>query len=145
MSFNFKDSETSTNNLRMKRLLILLILFVCTISIFAQNGVKSDTRSENQNVFIKMYDSQNGSEKDDNEGSTNVNLPVLGTETVNFSATSDRIYITIISGTNKIKLFALTGQLLLNGDLTQGRFFIPTRKGIYFLRINNKSFKVVCK
>jgi len=27
----------------------------------------------------------------------------------------------------------------------QGRFFIPTRQGIYFLRINNKSYKVICK
>jgi hypothetical protein len=51
----------------------------------------------------------------------------------------------INEGTNKIKLFALTGQLLFNGELSQGRFFIPTKQGIYFLRINNKSFKVICK
>jgi len=42
-------------------------------------------------------------------------------------------------------LFALTGQLLWSGNLVQGRFFIPVRQGIYFLRINGKSYKVICK
>ena len=97
-----------------------------------------------QNVVLKI-DGATGWSKGDNDGPAAQGTSIVSNENVNFSSTSEGIFITIIAGTNKIKLFALTGQLLLNGDLSQGRFFIPTRKGIYFLRINNKSFKVICK
>ena len=98
-----------------------------------------------QNTIVKIDGSQNSFSKGDNEASAGLNSQISGNENVNFSSTSEGIFVTILSGTNKIKLFALTGQLLLNGDLRQGSFFIPTRKGIYFLRVNNKSFKVICK
>jgi len=113
--------------------------------ILAQSATKSDNHTSNQTVFIRIEGNQNGWARADNETSQGAASAVSGTENVSFNGTSDGIYITINSGTNKIKLFALTGQLLLDGDLTQGRFFIPTRKGIYFLKINNKSFKVICK
>ncbi len=127
--------------------LILSFLFLCmsVAGILAQSATKSDNHTSNQTVFIRIEGNQNGWARADNETSQGAASAVSGTENVSFNGTSDGIYITINSGTNKIKLFALTGQLLLDGDLTQGRFFIPTRKGIYFLKINNKSFKVICK
>jgi hypothetical protein len=129
----------------MKRILTYLFLCMSVAGIHAQNVSKADTHASGQAVFIRIEGNQNGWTRGDNESSQGTTSPVSGTENVSFNGTSDGIYITINSGTNKIKLFALTGQLLLDGDLTQGRFFIPTRKGIYFLKINNKSFKVICK
>jgi len=129
----------------MKRFFTFLFLIILGIGLFAQNNQKGDLRSANQNTVIRIEGPQNGWVKGDNDASTGNSIPVAGNENVSFSATSDGIYITINSGTNKIKLYALTGQLLLNGDLTQGRFFIPERKGIYFLKVNTKSYKVICK
>ncbi|HEY6913954.1 MAG TPA: T9SS type A sorting domain-containing protein, partial [Paludibacter sp.] len=107
---------------------------------------KNEPRATGQTTVIRIDGStQNAWIKGDNDATTTVNTTTSGSETVSFSSTADGIFITILSGTNKIKLFALTGQLLFNGDLTQGRFLIQARKGIYFLKINNKSFKVICK
>lgn len=114
-------------------------------SIIAQNTSKGDLHSTNQNMIIRIDGSQNVWVKGENETSTGTNIPALGNENVSFITTSEGIYVTIINGSNKIKLLALTGQLLLDGVLTQGRFFIQTRKGIYFLKINNKNYKVICK
>lgn len=131
----------------MKRLSFLL-LFVFAGFLSAQNTYKGDPRSATQNGIVKLDGSQNAFVKGESDGTTSAsgaNSPALGNENVTFNATPEGIYITIISGTNKIKLFALTGQVLLNGDLTQGHFFIPTRQGIYFLKVNNKSYKVICR
>jgi hypothetical protein len=118
---------------------------VYATTIFAQNPAKSDSRTANQNTVIRLDATQNSWIKAEIEGSPSSVTQTSENENVVFSTTSEGIYISIVKGTNKIKLFALTGQLLLDGDLNQGRFFIPARKGIYFLRINNKSYKVVCK
>jgi len=133
-------------NKQIIRVLTLLFLIVSVSSLFAQNTAKSEPRSAVQTTVIRIDGStQNTWFKGDNDAATTGNTATTGSETVNYSSTNDGIFITILSGTNKIKLFALTGQLLFNGDLTQGRFLIQTRKGIYFLKINNKSFKVICK
>jgi len=129
----------------MKRIFTIMFLFISIYSGFAQTGVKGDSHSAAQNVIVKIEGSQTSWMKNDNDATINTITDANGNENVSFSATANGIFINILSGTNKIKLFALTGQLLLNGDLTQGRFFIPTRQGIYFLRVNNKSFKVICK
>ncbi len=130
----------------MKRKFTLLILILCVAGfVFAQNSAKTDQRAGAQNTIIRVDGNQNNWIKNDNDGSASSNTQSVESENVVFTSTSEGIYISNVSGTNKIKLFALTGQLLLSGDLAQGHFFIPVRKGIYFLRINNKSFKVVCK
>lgn len=130
----------------MKRKLTLFIYIVCVASsIFAQNSNKTDARSGSQNTLIRVDGNQNAWMKNDPDGSATTNTQSIENENVVYTTTPQGIYISNIRGTNKIKLFALTGQLLLSGDLAQGHFFIPVRKGIYFLRINNKSFKVVCK
>lgn len=62
-----------------------------------------------------------------------------------YSTTHEGIYLTLSGATSSVKLFALTGQLIWSGDLVRGKFFIPTGAGIFFLRINNKSYKIICK
>lgn len=129
----------------MKKTITLLVLLISVVTLFAQSAAKGDVHAATPFVVVRLDGSQNGWPKGDNDAATAPTVIVTGNESVSFSATTSGIFITIIDGTNKIKLFALTGQLLFNGDLTQGRFFIPTKQGIYFLRINNKSFKVICK
>ncbi len=119
------------------------MVFLVTANLFSQTVTKGDVHTNASYVIKKIDGSTNSSwNKSDNETPSQTTQT---NEAVSFSANSEGIFITILNGTNKIKLFSLTGQQLLNGDLTQGRFFIPTRKGIYFLRINNKSYKVICK
>lgn len=62
-----------------------------------------------------------------------------------YYSSSGGVYLTFSRANNNVKLFALTGQLLWSGELVSGRFFVKTGEGIYFLRVNNKSYKVICK
>jgi len=130
----------------MRWIFTFLILCLSIEYNIAQSTIKNDSRNTNQTSVIKIEGSaQNGWVKNDNDNLSGNNQTINGNENVSFYGSSDGIYFSIINGTNKIKLFALTGQLLFDGDLTQGKFLIQTRKGIYFLRINNKSYKVICK
>ena len=130
----------------MKRLITLLFLITFGMGLYAQSNRKGDSHSANPNTVIRIEGSaQNGWVKGDNDSSTGSYTPALGNENVSFNGTSEGIYVNIISGTNKIKLYALTGQVLFNGVMTQGRFLLPQKPGIYFLIINNKSYKVICK
>jgi hypothetical protein len=130
----------------MKIKITLLFLVFNLACLFAQSNQKGDSHAANQNTVIRIEGSvQNGWVKGDNDTSTGTSTPASGNENVSYNATSEGIYVTILSGTNKIKLFALSGQLLFNGVLTQGRFLITARTGIYFLRVNNKNYKVICK
>ena len=132
--------------LTIRQLKFALILFLTGLSVtnFYAQTPKADTHS-GQAVVIKIEGSQNGWSRGDNDSGQGANATIVANENVSFIGTSDGIYVTITSGTNKIKLFALTGQLLFNGDLTQGRFLIRTGTGIYFLKVNNKPYKVICK
>jgi hypothetical protein len=131
----------------MKRLLTYFLLFISIGALFSQTTTtKVDLRSVSQNTIVRIDNStQSIWDKADNDNAPTPNSATNGTENVSYNTSSEGILISINSGSNKIKLFALTGQLLLNGELTQGRFFIQTRKGIYFLKINNKSFKVLVR
>lgn len=128
----------------MKQTLTILFLIITIVVLFAQNS-KGDFHSSNQKVINKNDGTQNGWMKIDNDASNGSIAPAPGNENVIYYSTSEGIFVTINSGTNKIKLFALTGQLLSSGDLSQGHFFTPTRRGIYFLKINTKTYKVICK
>jgi len=135
----FRNTHNFT---KMKRILTLLLLFIGFASLIAQNSAKSDNPMT-PNVIVKLDGTQTSWLKIENDEIPNA--VISGNENVSYIATANGIFITIINGTNKIKLFALTGQLLLDGNLKQGRFFIPTHQGIYILKVNNKSYKVVCK
>jgi len=130
----------------MKRIITLTFLLVVYVCTFAQYSAKADSHTTGQTTVIRIDGAtQNVWVRDNNDTPSPTNAITSANENVSFYSTSEGIYLTITSGTNKIKLFALTGQLLFNGDLTQGKFLIQNRKGIYFLKVNNKSFKVICK
>ena len=128
----------------MKRLITILFLIFTLTGFFAQNS-RGDNHSSNKNSAHRNEGAQYGWQKVDEDASLGSNVPASGNENVSYSSTSEGIYVTISSGTNKIKLYALTGQLLSNGDLSTGHYFTPTRRGIYFLKINTRTYKVICK
>ncbi|HNZ62221.1 MAG TPA: T9SS type A sorting domain-containing protein [Paludibacteraceae bacterium] len=127
----------------MKRAMLTVFWLALATMLFAGSYSLDDPRSSAQQGVGKIDAAGQNWLKQDNSFSTSNQSQNL--DNVNFSATSEGIYLSLGSGTYNVKLFALTGQLLWSGDLVQGKFFIPARKGIYFLRINGKSFKVVCK
>ena len=83
---------------------------------------------------------ENTSKKD-----TTANQQVVKADGFSYYTTVAGIYIHFPKPNNYVRLFALTGQLIWSGELVSGRFFIPPGEGIYFLRVNNKSYKVICK
>lgn len=129
----------------MKRVLLLSFWIFSALSLIGQNTTKGDNRTPAQNVVVKTEGTTGTFIKLENENAPGVSAQVSSSENVTFSATANGINVTINGGTNRIQLYALTGQLIFNGDLNQGRFFIPMRQGIYFMKVNNKSHKVVCK
>lgn len=84
-------------------------------------------------------------------GRTDVEMPpasasqLVVADGFSYYTTSGGIFLILPRPNNNVRLFALTGQLLWSGELVSGRFFIPTKPGIYFLRVNNKSYKVSCR
>ena len=129
----------------MKPVLLFSCLIIFTFSLCAQYTTKGDFRYTNQTFTIIEGNMQNEWVKGEIDTPPSSNNQTWANENVSFNASSEGIFIIVTSGKNKVKLFALTGQMLLDGDLTQGRFFIPAKKGIYLLRVNTKSFKVICK
>jgi hypothetical protein len=127
----------------MKQLFTIIILLIIIFSPIPQY-VMAGNQSSNHNK-VSNDGSQSGWVKVDNDVNLSSYIPAIGNENVSYYANYEGIYVIINSGSNKIKLYALTGQLLSSGDLTLGRFFSPTRRGIYFLKINNKTYKVICK
>jgi hypothetical protein len=119
--------------------LILLIVFVITFiySAGGQNKSSVDSRPS-----VEKQESNWNKSETENIQNSQASSTVDG---VTYSANADGIFITLPKATSSIKLYALTGELFWSGNLVQGKFFIPARRGIYFLRINNKSYKIVCK
>lgn len=77
---------------------------------------------------------------------TAITNPIVNiTEGISYSTTSEGILLIMPKASSNIKLFALTGDVVWQGNLVQGRFFIPMRPGVYFLRVNNRSYKVICR
>ncbi|MDR3652820.1 MAG: T9SS type A sorting domain-containing protein [Paludibacter sp.] len=128
----------------MKQILILILLLSTFSGIFAQSSTRADNFG-NQNTNARNEGSQSGWIKIDSDVSSTSGIPALGNENISFYGTSEGIFLTVNGGNSNVKLYALTGQLLSSGVLTQGRFFTPARRGIYFLKINNKTYKVICK
>src|ERR1035437_2594213 len=114
----------------MKQLITLLILLFTISGPFSQYS-NGEVYSSNKGIAYGNDGSLNGWTKIDNDVSFGSNPPAIGNENVSFFASSEGIYVIVNSGTYKINLYALTGQLLSTGDLTPGRFFSPTRRGIY--------------
>jgi len=121
----------------MKKLFILGAFLAGLLTLSAQNKTTSDHKTS----VVKADANWNKSDADTS--------PANNTQTVAdgiaYSTTSEGIFIVMPKAVGVVKLFSLTGEAVWSGNLVQGRFFIPTRQGIYFLRVNNKSYKVICK
>lgn len=120
----------------MRNFVTILILFVCSMTMVAQNKSSGD----NKTVVIKSDNEWNQTDEDNTSQNTAVTV-----DGITYIPRQDGILITLPKASNNVRLLALTGEVVWSGNLVQGKFFIPTRPGIYFLRINNKSYKVVCK
>jgi len=119
-----------------KRYITLLSFLIFVLMMTAQNRNLVDVRST--------------SEKTETDWSRQINeisqtQPIVLAEGISYNANAEGILLSLTRPTSNVKLFALTGEVFWSGNLVQGRFFIPAKPGIYFLRINNKSYKVVCK
>ncbi len=122
----------------MKRIFaVLLFSLAIYICVFADGKNPGDPRT----AVVKTESSWN---KQDNDIATGTNVQTIA-DGITYSTTAEGIFIVLPKATSNVKLLALTGEVVWSGNLVQGRFFIPTRQGIYFLRINNKSYKVICK
>ena len=124
----------------IKFILHIVFIFVFVLQIQAQNKNQGDIHKPS---VVRVESGQFS--KTDPEPPTGNVQQIQGADGVTYYTTAGGIYLTLPKASNSVKLFALTGQLIWSGDLVQGRFFIPTGQGIYFLRINNKSYKVSCK
>ena len=122
----------------MKRIIAVglfnLLFFAC---IFADGKNPGDPRTA-------VGKPENNWNKADTEAPSGNNVQSIA-DGITYSTTAEGIFIVLPKATSNVKLFALTGEVVWSGNLVQGRFFIPTRQGVYFLRINNKSYKVICK
>lgn len=121
----------------MKTLFLHIALFLFVLAVGAQNKSATDHRP----AVVKSESGWNKSENDNQQTGTSQTVA----DGIVFSTNSDGIFITMPKAVGNVKLFSLTGEVVWAGNLVQGRFFIPTRAGIYFLKVNNKSYKVVCK
>ncbi len=83
--------------------------------------------------------------KTENETAAIPNPLINIAEGISYGTTSEGILLIMPKASSTVKLFALTGDVVWQGNLVQGRFFIPMRPGVYFLRVNNKSYKVICR
>lgn len=83
--------------------------------------------------------------KSDNETTPTTNQIISIAEGISYSTSLEGILLIMPKASSNIKLFALTGDVVWQGNLVQGRFFIPMRPGVYFLRVNSKSYKVICR
>jgi len=118
-----------------------ILLFIFLFSFICRAQTQNKSTGEIRPSVLKQENNWNKSESENPQNA----LGVTTVDGVTYSSTNEGIFLTLPKAKNNIKLFALTGEVFWSGDLVQGRFFIPARRGIYFLRINNKSYKVVCK
>ncbi|MDD4489524.1 MAG: hypothetical protein PHD30_03365 [Paludibacter sp.] len=119
------------------------ILFLSVLMIVFQAELPAQ-QDQNRPSIVKIEGTEQLSRLDTDRASSN-NQQIFSVDGFSYYTTSSGIYIYFTRPNNNVRLFALTGQLLWSGELVSGKFFIPTGEGIYFLRVNNKSYKVSCK
>lgn len=117
----------------MKQLLVkILLVFSCSLSFAVQ-------AQQNQNVAVVQ------NHKDEKDFAENDKIIVNEEEGFSYTINPEGIKLSINKKNTSIRLFDLTGQRLWSGDALQGSFLIPINPGIYILRVNDKSHKIVCK
>jgi len=125
----------------MYRTLYLIILMV---PVFFASSAAFAQSDQTRASVIKIEGTGQFS-RTDTERSVSSNQQVTVADGFSYYTSTGGIYLIFTKPNNNVRLFALTGQLIWGGELVSGRFFIQTGEGIYFLRVNNKSYKVSCK
>lgn len=120
----------------MKRYIPVILLLAITLFTVAQTRNATDVRP--------------GAERAEADWSRQISeisqtQSIVLAEGISYNANAEGILLSLAKPTGNVKFLTLTGEVFWSGNLVQGRFFIPAKPGIYFLRINNKSYKVVCK
>jgi hypothetical protein len=125
----------------MKQLILLLICMIFAMVVRADNRNPGDQRT----TVLKTE--SNWTKTDVETTTTPAVAPNVITivEGISYYSSNEGLFLTLTKSASNIKLFSLTGEVVWQGNLVQGRFLIPTRQGIYFLRINNKSYKIICR
>ncbi len=126
----------------MYRAFYILILPVLMVVFPTELAAQSPDPSKTS--VVKIEGSAQFS-KTDVERAATTTQQIISADGFSYYTTSGGIYLVFPKPNNNVRLFALTGQVLWSGELVSGRFYIPTGEGIYFLRVNNKSYKVSCK
>lgn len=125
----------------MSRVLFIIFLLV---SIAVAPSVAFAQSDQTRASVVKIEGTGQFSASDVDR-TTVSNQQVIVADGFSYYTSTGGVYLTFTRANNNVKLFALTGQLIWSGELVSGRFFIKTGEGIYFLRVNNKSYKVSCK
>ncbi len=120
----------------MNRNIPLIFFLISVLMLTAQNRINND---------IRTHTERSDTEWNKQIGDISQTQSIVLAEGISYNANAEGILLNLAKPTGNVKLFALTGEVFWSGNLVQGRFFIPAKPGIYFLRINNKSYKVVCK
>ena len=126
----------------MNRAFYILIFFV--LMVILQSELTAQSNDPSKTSVVKIEGSAQFS-RTDVESATMTNQQIITADGFSYYTTAGGIYLVFPKPNNNVRLFALTGQVLWSGELVSGRFYIPTGEGIYFLRVNNKSYKVSCK
>lgn len=123
----------------MNRLLLLILCMLTLLPLRADNRNPGDPRTP-------VTKTEGNWVKPDNDTPIPPNANVITlAEGITYYSANEGIFLNLKEPAGKVKLFSLTGEVVWQGNLVQGRFLIPTRQGIYFLRINNKSYKLIRK
>ncbi|GAB1414841.1 hypothetical protein MASR2M117_02470 [Paludibacter sp.] len=117
--------------------MIVAIFISCGSRAFAQSEVAKPSVVKIEGVG--QFDSSTADRQ------SSANQQITYTDDFSYYTSAKGIYVYFQRPNNNVRLFALTGQLIWSGELVSGRFFIPLGEGIYFLRVNNKSYKISCK
>jgi hypothetical protein len=126
-----------------------LILYILICSSFFVQLFADNKKPTNSGTPIIKIESTWANSTTENSSNTSANTNSANTITINeditYFTSNEGLFITLSKPTSNVKLFSLTGEIVWKGNLVQGNFLIPIKQGIYFLRINNKSYKVLRK
>lgn len=126
----------------MRLVLLLFIYSSFVVQLFAVNQKSTGTGTP----IIKIESTwANPTSESNSTTTTSTNTPNVITinDDVSYYTSSEGLFITLSKSTSNVKLISLTGETVWKGNLVQGNFLIPIKQGIYFLRINNKNYKVI--
>ena len=125
---------------------LIIYLFICLgfiIQVSADN--KKPIIQGTPIIKIESNWANPATENSTTTASTNAPIIITINEEISYYTSTEGLFITLSKPTSNVKLFSLTGEIVWKGNLVQGNFLIPIKQGIYFLRINNKSYKVIRK